>query len=204
MFEVGFSELLLIMALALIVLGPEKLPKVASQVGRWMGRARAMARQFRETLEEEVQLEETRKPRSAGGGAKGAGGADTGGGASAAATAGGSAAVAGGLAASEPPEPVFDTSNIPFSDAPQNPTFENPTFENPTYENPTYAPSYDSSAYSTGHGGGDAAPGTDSDADTRHNDYAGAAYEPPVDVSDAPAAPQADTNGHQPDVQRGN
>ena len=59
MFEVGFSELLLIMALALIVLGPEKLPKVASQVGRWMGRARAMARQFRETLEEEVQLDQT-------------------------------------------------------------------------------------------------------------------------------------------------
>ena len=66
MFEVGFSELLLIMALALIVLGPEKLPKVASQVGRWMGRARAMARQFRETLEEEVQLEPTiRRPGTA-------------------------------------------------------------------------------------------------------------------------------------------
>jgi Tat protein translocase TatB subunit len=62
-FEVGFSELLLIMALALIVLGPEKLPKVASQIGRWMGRARAMARQFREQLEEEASLEPTtRRP----------------------------------------------------------------------------------------------------------------------------------------------
>ena len=40
MFEVGFTELLLIFALALIVLGPEKLPRVASQVGRWIGRAR--------------------------------------------------------------------------------------------------------------------------------------------------------------------
>lgn len=54
MFEVGFTELLLIFGLALIVLGPEKLPRVAAQVGRWMGRARAMARQFREQLEEEA------------------------------------------------------------------------------------------------------------------------------------------------------
>jgi Tat protein translocase TatB subunit len=59
MFEVGFSELLLIMALALVVLGPEKLPKVVSQVGRWMGRARSMARQFREQLEDEATLTPT-------------------------------------------------------------------------------------------------------------------------------------------------
>jgi sec-independent protein translocase protein TatB len=65
MFEVGFSEMLLIMALALIVLGPEKLPKLAAQVGRWMGRARNMARQFREQLEEEAILEETRPKRAA-------------------------------------------------------------------------------------------------------------------------------------------
>jgi sec-independent protein translocase protein TatB len=66
MFEVGFSELLLIMALALIVLGPEKLPKVAAQIGRWMGRARAMARQFREQLEVEASLEPTtRRPAAA-------------------------------------------------------------------------------------------------------------------------------------------
>jgi len=54
MFEVGFSELLLIMGLALLVLGPEKLPKVVGEIGRWMGRARAMARQFREQLEDEA------------------------------------------------------------------------------------------------------------------------------------------------------
>jgi sec-independent protein translocase protein TatB len=48
------------------VLGPEKLPRVVSEFGRWVGRARAMARQFREQLEEEVQLEEARKnPMSA-------------------------------------------------------------------------------------------------------------------------------------------
>jgi|SRR6185503_6016424 sec-independent protein translocase protein TatB len=54
MFEVGFTELLLIFAIALIVLGPQRLPKLAQQVGRWVGRARAMARQFREQLEEEA------------------------------------------------------------------------------------------------------------------------------------------------------
>ena len=48
MFEVGFSELLVIFVLALIVLGPEKLPRLAAQVGRWIGRARAMAKQFRD------------------------------------------------------------------------------------------------------------------------------------------------------------
>jgi sec-independent protein translocase protein TatB len=51
----------IIFVLALIVLGPEKLPRVVSEVGRWVGRARVMARQFREQLEEEVQLEQARK-----------------------------------------------------------------------------------------------------------------------------------------------
>ena len=48
-----------------MVLGPEKLPRVVSEIGRWVGRARAMARQFREQLEEEVQLEEARTAQSA-------------------------------------------------------------------------------------------------------------------------------------------
>src|SRR5262245_61164855 len=60
MFEVGFTELLLIFAIALIVLGPQRLPKLAQQVGRWVGRARAMARQFRDQLEEEAHNLETK------------------------------------------------------------------------------------------------------------------------------------------------
>jgi sec-independent protein translocase protein TatB len=63
MFEVGFGELLLIAALALVVLGPERLPKVAQQIGRWVGRARNMARQFREQLEEEVNIDVRPTPR---------------------------------------------------------------------------------------------------------------------------------------------
>lgn len=56
MFEVGFTEIILILGIALLVLGPEKLPKLANQVGRWAGRARAMARQLRQQLDEEVSV----------------------------------------------------------------------------------------------------------------------------------------------------
>jgi len=63
MFEVGFTEIILIMGLALLVLGPEKLPALAEKVGRWTGRARAMARQLRTQLEQEVTLEEMNKSR---------------------------------------------------------------------------------------------------------------------------------------------
>src|SRR5262245_24329817 len=55
MFEVGFTEIILILGIALLVLGPEKLPRLANQVGRWAGRARAMARQLRAQLDEEVE-----------------------------------------------------------------------------------------------------------------------------------------------------
>jgi sec-independent protein translocase protein TatB len=65
MLDVGFSEILLTSAIALIVLGPEKLPKVARQVGNWMGRARAMARQLSEQLEREVSADELMKSTKA-------------------------------------------------------------------------------------------------------------------------------------------
>jgi len=69
MLDFGFSEIVLTSAIALIVLGPEKLPKVARQVGNWMGRARAMARQLTEQLEREVDaddlLKQTRRTRAA-------------------------------------------------------------------------------------------------------------------------------------------
>jgi Tat protein translocase TatB subunit len=64
MLDVGFSEILLTSAIALIVLGPERLPKVARQVGNWMGRARAMARQLSEQLEREVSAEELLKAQN--------------------------------------------------------------------------------------------------------------------------------------------
>jgi sec-independent protein translocase protein TatB len=64
MLDFGFSEILLTSAIALVVLGPEKLPKVARQVGNWMGRARLMARQLSEQLEREVNAEELLKQQT--------------------------------------------------------------------------------------------------------------------------------------------
>jgi sec-independent protein translocase protein TatB len=65
MFEVGFTEIILIVGLALLVLGPEKLPGLAEKVGRWTGRARSMARQLRTQLEHEVTMEEMARSRPA-------------------------------------------------------------------------------------------------------------------------------------------
>jgi sec-independent protein translocase protein TatB len=114
MFDIGFSEVLLIFVIALIVLGPEKLPKAASQVGRWIGRARAMARQFKEQLEEEVNLENVRKAHKEAaakeekdGVAAGAGGeasAGTAGSAATGADAGGSATTAASTEPGEQPQ----------------------------------------------------------------------------------------------------
>lgn len=61
MFGIDFSEFLIIACIALIVVGPEKLPKLAAQVGRWTGRARTMARQLRNQLEQEISYEELMK-----------------------------------------------------------------------------------------------------------------------------------------------
>jgi sec-independent protein translocase protein TatB len=60
--DFSFSELAIIFGLALVVLGPKKLPGLVQQVGRWVGRARHMARQFREQLEQEVNAINEVKP----------------------------------------------------------------------------------------------------------------------------------------------
>ncbi len=54
MFDVGFWELTFIMTLALLVLGPDKLPGLVRSLGRWMGRARSVARNLRIQIEREV------------------------------------------------------------------------------------------------------------------------------------------------------
>jgi sec-independent protein translocase protein TatB len=61
MFDVGFQELALIFGVSLIVLGPKRLPGLVTKVGRWVGKARVMARDFRQQLEAEVNLEELNK-----------------------------------------------------------------------------------------------------------------------------------------------
>lgn len=61
MLDIGFSELLLLAIIGLIVLGPERLPKVARSVGQWTGRARAYVRQMSAELDREVQRAEMKK-----------------------------------------------------------------------------------------------------------------------------------------------
>lgn len=58
MSSVGFSELLLLFLIGLIVLGPERLPRVANQLGTWIGQARRMTRVMKRQLEEELNFEE--------------------------------------------------------------------------------------------------------------------------------------------------
>lgn len=61
MLDVSFSELVVCLLVALVVLGPEKLPGAARAVGRWTGKARAYMRTFTAELEREAQLSEIRK-----------------------------------------------------------------------------------------------------------------------------------------------
>src|SRR5579885_236982 len=61
MLDVSFSELLLCFLVALVVLGPERLPKVARAVGRWTGQARAYMRNLTSELEREANLSELKK-----------------------------------------------------------------------------------------------------------------------------------------------
>lgn len=65
MFEVGFTEIILIFGIALLVLGPARLPKLAADLGRWAGRARTMARQLRAQLEQETQFDPLKDIKSA-------------------------------------------------------------------------------------------------------------------------------------------
>ena len=55
MFDVAPTELLLVAAVALIVIGPKDLPKAMRFVGHWVGRARGVARQFRSGFDEMVR-----------------------------------------------------------------------------------------------------------------------------------------------------
>ena len=54
MFDVGFWELLFVLTLALLVLGPDRLPGAVSSVGRWLGRARVLARGLKMQIEREL------------------------------------------------------------------------------------------------------------------------------------------------------
>jgi Tat protein translocase TatB subunit len=52
MLDFGWSQMLLIAAVALIVLGPKELPKVLKSITEWAGKARGLAREFRSSVDE--------------------------------------------------------------------------------------------------------------------------------------------------------
>ena len=61
MFDIGFSELMVIGVVALIVIGPERLPKVARTVGHLFGRMQRYVNDVKADINREMQLEELRK-----------------------------------------------------------------------------------------------------------------------------------------------
>jgi sec-independent protein translocase protein TatB len=64
MFDIGFTELLLIGVVALIVVGPEKLPKVARTIGHLLGKAQRYVNDVKSEINREMELDELRKLQS--------------------------------------------------------------------------------------------------------------------------------------------
>lgn len=61
MFDIGFAELLIIAVVALVVLGPEKLPTAVKTVGLWVGRIRRTVSSIQSEISEELKVDEMRR-----------------------------------------------------------------------------------------------------------------------------------------------
>ncbi|MBT5429495.1 MAG: twin-arginine translocase subunit TatB [Rhodospirillaceae bacterium] len=64
MFDIGWTEITVILVIAIIVIGPKDLPKVLRTVGQWVARAKAMTRDFRGHVDEmirETEIDEVKK-----------------------------------------------------------------------------------------------------------------------------------------------
>lgn len=61
MFDLGFSELVIVAVVGLIVLGPERLPKVARQVGQWLGKLQRYVSDVKSDINRQMELDELRK-----------------------------------------------------------------------------------------------------------------------------------------------
>lgn len=64
MFDFGFSEMAVVAVVALIVLGPERLPKVARQAGQWLGKLQRYVSDVKSDISRQMELEELRKMQS--------------------------------------------------------------------------------------------------------------------------------------------
>lgn len=58
MFDFGFWELAIVLAVALLVVGPDKLPMLAAKIGRWVGKAKRMVQNVRSDIESEIKAAE--------------------------------------------------------------------------------------------------------------------------------------------------
>lgn len=61
MFDIGFTEMVIVAVVALIVLGPERLPKVAKQAGQWMSKLRRYVDDVKSDINRQMELDELRK-----------------------------------------------------------------------------------------------------------------------------------------------
>lgn len=61
MFDIGFSEMMVIAVVALVVIGPERLPKVARTIGHMLGRMQRYVNDVKADINREMELEELRK-----------------------------------------------------------------------------------------------------------------------------------------------
>ncbi len=61
MFDVGFWELSIIAIVALVVIGPERLPKVARTAGHWIGRGRRFVASVKADIDKEIKADELKK-----------------------------------------------------------------------------------------------------------------------------------------------
>lgn len=64
MFDFSFTEMLVIAAVALVVIGPERLPKVARQAGQWMAKMRRYVDDVKADFNRQVELSELQKLKS--------------------------------------------------------------------------------------------------------------------------------------------
>lgn len=64
MFDIGWSEMALVLLVALIVIGPKDLPRVARTMGKWVAKGRSMAREFQSALEDMAREAELDKVKS--------------------------------------------------------------------------------------------------------------------------------------------
>lgn len=64
MFDIGFSELMVIGIVALVVIGPERLPKVARTLGHLLGRAQRYVNDVKSDINREMQLDELKRLQS--------------------------------------------------------------------------------------------------------------------------------------------